>query len=79
MTQPAIDVSSLECDLVWGPFIDWARRIGGGFHPDNRAADYESPLDNPVEYDAAMDLAFAAGAAAGLDPYELALAVVPPP
>jgi len=69
-----IDVDALERDPNWTEFIGWARRLGGGFHPDNRAENYEAPLDDPIGYDRAMAAAFAAGSP---DPYEVALTVVP--
>jgi hypothetical protein len=49
----------------------WVKRIGGGFHPDTRGADY-SPKMEPAdveEYDADMDALFLLAT----DPYECAV------
>jgi hypothetical protein len=67
-----IDLAAVEEDPDWTEFVAWARKIGGGFHPDTAGADYDPPLDDPAAYDAAMGAAFGAR---GTDPYEVGLAV----
>ena len=54
-------------------YEDWVRRLGLGFHPDNRGEDYDPPLTaaEAADYDAAVDAAFARGD----DPCERAMAV----
>lgn len=46
----------------------WVARLGGGFHPDTRGADYSPPFDPDeiIEYDADMERLFETAA----DPYE---------
>lgn len=49
----------------------WIKRIGCGFHPDTRGADYSPAMEavEVAEYDADMDRLFGAAA----DPYECAV------
>jgi hypothetical protein len=49
----------------------WARRIGGGFHPDTRGKDYSPAMDaeEVAEYDADMTILFEVAD----DPYECAV------
>lgn len=68
-----IDLEVLEARPEWEGFLYWMHRIGGGFHPDNRAADYEPPIEPAEAYDDAMEQAFGAGSPS---PYEVGLAVI---
>lgn len=47
----------------------WVKRLGAGFHPDNRGKEYFKDKDAIKEYDADMDALFKFAA----DPYECAV------
>lgn len=69
-TLPNLQAALEWCEM-YGIARKWAVRIGLGFHPDTRGADYSPALspDQVTEYDADMERLFKLAP----DPYEVAL------